>query len=130
VRLLLDTHAAIWTLVKPSLIPQSIAQKIDEDPDDVYISSVTIFEIATKFKLNRSDSPPFNGAEALRFFEEMHFQFLPATPQHAAMVDGLELFHRDPFDRLLIAQAISEPMYLVSSDPKIALYDCPRIPWE
>ena len=129
-KLLLDTHAAIWTLVKPSLIPPSVAKHINESPDDVFISSVTIFEIATKFKLKRSDSPPFNGEEAISFFERMGFQLLPVTPQHAATVDGLDFHHRDPFDRLLVAQAIAEPMYLASRDPLIALYDCPRIPWE
>lgn len=60
----------------------------------------------------------------------MGFQLLPVTPQHAARIDGLESHHRDPFDRLLVAQALAEPMYLVSRDPLIALYDCPRIPWE
>jgi PIN domain nuclease of toxin-antitoxin system len=130
VRLLLDTHVAIWVLIKPSLIPKEIQWKIDQAREDVFISAISIFEIATKFKLKRNDSPPFSGTEAAAAFEEMHFQFLSATPQHAAMVDKLELFHNDPFDRLLIAQAIAEPMYLVSNDAKIALYDCPRIPWE
>ena len=129
-RLLLDTHVAIWVLIKPSLIPAGVRTKIDQEPEDVFISSVSIFEIATKFKLKRNDSPPFNGAEAIKFFEEMNFRSLLLTPEHAAAVDRLELLHRDPFDRLLIAQAISEPMYLVSDDAMIALYDCPRIPWE
>jgi PIN domain nuclease of toxin-antitoxin system len=130
VRLLLDTHVAIWVLIKPSLIPSKIRTKIDQVPEDVFISSASIFEIATKFKLKRNDSPPFGGAEAIKFLEEMHFRFLSVTPQHGAVVDRLELIHRDPFDRLLIAQAIAEPMYLVSDDAKIAPYDCPRIPWE
>ncbi|CAN7204530.1 type II toxin-antitoxin system VapC family toxin [Rhizobium sp. LjRoot254] len=129
-RLLLDTHVAIWVLTKPSLIPAHIRKEIDETPEDVFISSISIFEIATKFKLKRNDSPPFNGAEAAGYFEEMHFQFLSVTPQHAATVDQLEPFHSDPFDRLLIAQAIAEPMYLISNDAMIALYDCPRIPWQ
>lgn len=129
-KLLLDTHVAIWTLVKPSLIPAGIAERIDKNPDNVFVSSVTIFEIATKFKLKRSDSPPFDGAEAIGFFERMHFQLLPVTPQHAATVDRLDFHHPDPFDRLLVAQAIAEPLYLASRDPLIALYDCPRIPWE
>ena len=103
---------------------------MDQEPEQVFISSVSIFEIATKFKLKRNDSPPFSGAEAIGHFEDMHFQFLTVTPQHAAVVDQLGLFHKDPFDRLLIAQAIAEPMYLISNDAQIALYDCPRIPWE
>ena len=129
-RLLLDTHVAIWVLTQSSLIPERIRQEIDQNPAEVFISSVSIFEIATKYKLGRKDSPPFNGTQATGFFEEMEFQFLSVTPEHAAMVDQLEPFHNDPFDRLLVAQAIAEPMYLVSNDAKIALYDCPRIPWD
>jgi PIN domain nuclease of toxin-antitoxin system len=129
-RLLLDTHVAIWALIKPSLIPMHIREEIDRAPEQVFISSISIFEIATKFKQKRNDSPPFSGAEAMGYLGEMHFQFLSVTPQHATVVDQLGLFHKDPFDRLLIAQAISEPMYLISNDAMIALYDCPRIPWQ
>lgn len=62
--------------------------------------------------------------------EASGYQFLQVTAEHAAAVETLDFHHRDPFDHLLIAQAISEPMYLISNDALIALYDCPRIPWE
>lgn len=129
-RLLLDTHAAIWAVSQSVLLPDHIKEAINRSSSEVFVSSVTIFEIATKHKLKRSDSPPFNGNDAIGYFQALKFQLLPVTPQHAATVDILEQHHRDPFDRLLIAQAIAEPMYLISNDAMIALYDCPRIPWQ
>lgn len=102
---------------------------MNRNPRETFVSSVTIFEIATKYQLKRHDSPPFSGADAVNYFKAVGFQFLAVTPQHAVVVDELEAHHRDPFDRLLVAQAIAEPMYLISKDPMIALYDCPRIPW-
>ena len=65
----------------------------------------------------------------MSYFKAVGFQFLDVAPEHAAAVDKLELHHKDPFDRLLVAQAITEPMYLISKDPMVALYDCPRIDW-
>ena len=129
-RFLLDTHTAIWAIGQSSLIPPGVKDALNNPLAEVFVSSATIFEIATKHKLNRKDSPPFGGTDAIGYFLDLGFQFLAVTPQHAATVDLLPLYHRDPFDRLLVAQARSEPMHLVSRDALIALYDCPRIPWE
>lgn len=67
---------------------------------------------------------------AIQMFEASGYQFLQVTSEHAATVEALKFHHKDSFDHLLIAQAIAEPMYLVSNDAMIALYDCLRIPWE
>lgn len=128
-RLLLDTHAAIWSVAQSHLLPALLRERIAAAPDKVHVSAVTIFEIATKYRLRGSDAPPFNGEDAIGYFKALGFQFLSVTPQHAATVEKLEFHHRDPFDRLLVAQAITEPLYLASRDPLIATYDCPRIPW-
>ena len=69
-------------------------------------------------------------SDAIHMFAASGYQFLQVTPVHAAKVETLTFHHKDPFDRLLVAQAIAEPMYLVSNDALVALYDCPRIPWE
>ena len=128
-RLLLDTHVAIWALMQPSLLPDKIKSALQENPDEIFVSSVAILEISIKNQLKKHSSPPFGGKLAIEYFEGLGFQFLPVTPEHAAAVDELPPHHRDPFDRLLVAQAKSEPMYLVSKDPLIALYDCPMIGW-
>lgn len=128
-KLLLDTHAAIWSVSQTELLPKHIALVISDNISNTFVSSITIVEISIKYKLQRRDSPPFNGTDAISHFKAVGFQLLPVTPEHAAAVDKLPLYHKDPFDRLIVAQAISEPMYLVSKDALIAAYDCPRLDW-
>jgi PIN domain nuclease of toxin-antitoxin system len=115
---------------QPSLVPAKIIKLIIDPENEIFVSSVSIFEIAVKRKTGRRDAPPMSAAEASRNFEASGYQFLHVTPGHAAIVETLNFHHKDPFDHLLIAQAIGEPMHLVSNDAFIALYDCPRIPWE
>jgi PIN domain nuclease of toxin-antitoxin system len=126
-RLLLDTHVAIWMIAQSELIPNDIRAMIIEPSNEVFVSAVSIFEIAIKHSIGKKDAPPFGGQEALANFEAAGYAFLALSPQHAAAVDLLPPHHRDPFDRLLIAQARSEPMHLVSTDAVIGLYDCPLI---
>lgn len=129
-RLLLDTHVAVWLSSQPSLVPAGVKKLISDPANEIFVSSISIFEIAVKRKTGRSDAPPMSAAEASQNFAASGYQFLHVKPEHAAAVETLKVHHKDPFDHLLIAQAIAEPMYLVSDDAKIALYDCPRIPWE
>ena len=129
-RLLLDTHVAIWVSSQPSLVPPGVKKAILDPSNEIFVSSISIFELAVKHKTGRTDSPPIGASEAIRNFEASGYRFLPVSPRHAAAVEGMTFHHKDPFDHLLIAQAISEPIHLVSNDAFIALYDCPRIPWE
>lgn len=129
-RLLLDTHVALWLSSEPSLVPIGIKKLVADPINEIFVSSVSIFEIAVKRKTGRRDAPPMAAAVATQMFEASGYQFLQVTPEHAATVETLKFHHKDPFDHLLIAQAIAEPIYLVSNDAMIALYDCPRIPWE
>lgn len=85
---------------------------------------MTIWEIAIKFARarGRPDDLPFSGTEALALFREAGLDILPVTAEHAAAVDRLPPLHADPFDRMLIAQAISEPLRLVTSDAALKPY--------
>ena len=65
---------------------------------------------------------PISGSEAVRFFRKSGYRFLDITPEHAAKVETLPAFHPDPFDRMLVAQALSEPLVLLTHDKKVALY--------
>jgi PIN domain nuclease of toxin-antitoxin system len=65
---------------------------------------------------------PVSGQEALRYFQESGYRFLPIEPEHAAAVEGLPPHHADPFDRILVAQALVEPMRLITHDPVVARY--------
>lgn len=123
-RLLLDTHVALWSLVDDDRLPVRARELISRPGNRVAVSAATVWEISIKHGLGRGDMP-ISGAEAVRWFEEAGFDLLPVTPQHAALVETLPDHHRDPFDRILVAQAMSEPMGLVTHDGLLACYgDC------
>lgn len=85
------------------------------------VSAATLWGISIKHDLGRGHMP-ISGADALRWFEEAGFDLLPVTPHHAALVETLPEHHRDPFDRTLVAQAVREPMGLVTHDGLVARY--------
>lgn len=128
-RLLLDTHVAIWALVSPDLIPDRVAGLIADPDNDVYVSSASIWEIAIKFALGKPSAPPFSAQDAIAYFTEAGFLSLPVTAAHAAAVENLPPLHADPFDRILLAQAITEPLRLVSHDAKVIAYGPMVLSW-
>ena len=118
-RLLLDTHALLWALATPGRLPAKVAKAIRAADTDVYVSSVATWEIAIKSMLGTLDadvSVVAAGARVARFEE------LPVTIAHTLQIALLPSHHRDPFDRLLVAQAIEEQLTLVTHDPVIARY--------
>ncbi|WP_158923493.1 type II toxin-antitoxin system VapC family toxin [Acidisphaera sp. S103] len=123
-RLLLDTHIAIWAIADhPNLSVK--ARNLINDPDNaIVVSAATIWEIAIKHALARGsvNDMPISGDEALGFFREAGFEMLDISPAHAAAVETLTPLHGDPFDRLLVAQAMAVPLRLVTHDQKIAAY--------
>ncbi len=121
-RLLLDTQIAIWMLNDRPRVPQHIVEMIEEPEHKCNVSAVSIWEIAIKFALGKATAPPFSGAEAIGHFTRASFDLLAVSPEHAAAVGTLPLHHGDPFDRLLVAQALTEPLRLVTADKKIAVY--------
>lgn len=120
-KLLLDTHVALWALVGDRRLNPA-ATKLIADPDNwVFVSAVSVWEIAIKHALGRSGIP-FPATEALRYFEEAGYSFLSISPEHAATVEQLPLIHDDPFDRMLVAQSIAEPLRLMTHDATVARY--------
>jgi PIN domain nuclease of toxin-antitoxin system len=79
--------------------------------------------------LRRHNALPFSSATALFKFREAGFEILDVNAEHAVAVEALPLLHADPFDRLLVAQALSEPMRLVSRDPRVVAYSDTVITW-
>ncbi len=128
-RLLLDTHVAIWTLTEPRRIPSHISDLLGEPSNTVMASAVAVWEIAIKHQLRRRDSPPFSGHEAIGHFESAGLTLLNVTPAHAACVERLPLIHSDPFDRLMLAQAIIENMQFVTYDRHLSRYDIALLTW-
>lgn len=82
---------------------------------------VALWEISVKHSLGRGDMP-VSGQEAMGYFREAGYRFLPIEPEHAVAVEELPRHHADPFDRLLVAQALVEPMRLVTHDRTVARY--------
>ena len=121
--LLLDTHAFLWWLDNPRLLSKAARMAIGEGKNTVYVSAVVAWEITIKRSLGKLDSP--DDLEAV--MEANHFLPLPVTVPHALAVRLLPYHHRDPFDRLLIAQARHEGFKLVTRDPCFSQYDVPLI---
>ena len=122
-RLLLDTHIAIWSLTTPDMLSAQMRELIADPGNDVFVSAASIWEIAIKHALGkRAGAPPFGAQEAIGHFSGVGYEMLAISPEHAAAVETLPMHHGDPFDRLLIAQALCEPMRLVTSDPLVARY--------
>ncbi len=122
-RLLLDTHVVIWVLSAPERLAPSERSLIVDISNDIFVSAVTVWEIAQKHFLGRKNAPGFSGREAITLVGTAGFTLINVTPDHAAAVETLPLLHADPFDRLLVAQALAEPFRLVTHDAKVAVCD-------
>ncbi|WP_295442392.1 type II toxin-antitoxin system VapC family toxin [uncultured Thiodictyon sp.] len=120
-RLLLDTHIALWALTDDPRLSEQARALINDPANQVMVSAATVWEIAIKHALGRDDMP-ISGEEALDWFRQAGYDLLPVSPAHAAAVERLPDHHRDPFDRLLVAQAITEPLRLLSRDPLVVRY--------
>lgn len=119
--LLLDTHVALWAITDSPRLTQPARELISAARTTVWISAASIWEIAIKSALGRGDMP-ITSQDALRYFEESGYRLLPIEAEHAVQVETLPAHHQDPFDRILIAQALVEPMRLMTHDPVVARY--------
>ena len=117
-RLLLDTHVLLWALNDPiSLKPQ--ARSLIDAADDVFVSSASFWELAIKASQGKL-AVDLNRLQSLTLASG--FQPLVVTWVHALAVSGLPRLHGDPFDRMLVAQAISEPLHLLTHDAVLTRY--------
>jgi len=121
VRLLLDTHLLLWAAASSKRLPREARELMEDDSNDVYYSAASIWEIAIKSSLRRKDFR-IDLPHLLATLPEMGLVELPLTAAHAAGVTGLPAIHRDPFDRLLIAQSIAEPLTLLTNDALLERY--------
>ena len=126
-RLLLDTHVAIWALVSPEVMPDAIRALIADPANSIHVSAASVWEIAIKHSTARRGAPPFSGTQAIEYFGQAGYTLVAVSAEHAAGVEALPLLHADPFDRLLVAQALAEPLRLVTHDSMVAAYGGPII---
>jgi PIN domain nuclease of toxin-antitoxin system len=123
-RFLLDTNVVVWLLLGDrARIPGRVAEQLEDERNEVKLSAVSVWEIAIKRSLGRLRIAD-GWASALR---SLDFEPLPVTALHAEAVETLPWHHRDPFDRLLIAQASVERSALVTSDGRFTSYGVPTL---
>lgn len=118
---LLDTQVALWAITDSPKLAQAARTLIESPKTTVWVSTASVWEIAIKYAIRRGDMP-VSSEDAVRYFRESGYQFLAIDAEHAIAVEGLPAHHHDPFDRMLVAQALVEPMRLVTHDPAVALY--------
>ena len=123
-RLLVDTHLVLWRQTGDPRLSQRAIDLMDDDANTVDVSALSVWEVAVKHALRREGKVglPLSGKQFLAELRATGLTPIPITPDHAAAVDDLPLHHRDPFDRLLIAQARCEGMSLLTHDAALADY--------
>lgn len=121
-RLLLDTHVLLWWLGGNRRLGRAAADRIEAGEAGVYVSAATVWEIAVKRAVGKLEAP----LDVIAEIDAEGFLPLAITLEHGAEAGGLPLHHTDPFDRMLIAQARTEGMWLVTADAAITQYD---VPW-
>ena len=120
-RVLLDTHILIWMLQDSPALSSDAREILAAYETEMYFSSVSVAEISIKHSVHPEEMV-LNGIEANDVFPKLYCKSLDFTPKHAAMLDSLPLHHRDPFDRMLIAQAKAEGMRIMSHDRHFPQY--------
>lgn len=122
--LLLDTHLVLWAAYEPGRLSAPARSALEDPVNDLVFSAASIWEVSIKAGLGRAD---FSADPAVlrRGLVETGYAELPVTAAHAAAVADLPPLHRDPFDRMLVAQARAEGFTLLTSDPLVAAYGSP-----
>jgi PIN domain nuclease of toxin-antitoxin system len=123
-KLLLDTHVALWAMIDSPKLSAAARDMIADAGNEVFVSAVTIWEIAIKhaFARGRPSDLRLSAGDVLKLCSSAGYGMLAIAPSHAAAIEQLPLLHTDPFDRLLLAQAFSEPLMLLTRDAKILAY--------
>jgi PIN domain nuclease of toxin-antitoxin system len=123
-KLLLDTHLLLWAAGEPGRLPARVRALIKNPANQLIFSAASLWEIAIKNRLQRDD---FHVDPRLlrRGLLDNHYGELPVTSEHAIAVDNLPPLHKDPFDRILVAQAMVEGITLLTADPVVAQYQGP-----
>lgn len=119
--LLLDTHVALWAITESPKLNESARQLLLSPRATLWVSAASLWEISIKYALGKGDMP-ISGSDALVFFRDSGYHLLAIEPEHTVEIERLPKYHQDPFDRILVAQALVEPMRLVTHDSTIALY--------
>jgi PIN domain nuclease of toxin-antitoxin system len=124
VKLLLDTHLLLWAAGDPGRLSSLARSLIDAPDNELYFSAASLWEIAIKHSIGRTD---FQVDPRLlrRGLLDNGYLEIPVRSEHAVAIDSLPMIHKDPFDRMLVAQATAEGITLLTSDAVVAQYPGP-----
>ncbi|MFT4247350.1 MAG: type II toxin-antitoxin system VapC family toxin [Pseudomonas sp.] len=123
-KLLLDTHLLLWAAGAPGHLPEEARALIESLENELFFSAASLWEVVIKSSLGRDDFQ-VDARLLRRGLLDNGYQELPVTGMHAVTIAGMPPIHKDPFDRILIAQAMSEGIILLTSDALIARYPGP-----
>ena len=123
-KLLLDTHLLLWAAGQPERLSAATRALLEDPQNELLFSSASLWEVSIKRGLGRDD---FRVDPRLlrRGLLDNGYSELPITSEHAVSIDGLPPIHKDPFDRMLVAQAMVEGITLLTADPLVAQYPGP-----
>ena len=126
-RLLLDTHAFLWWLAGDQALSEAARVAIANPENEVFVSAASAWEIATKYRLGRLPGAAVIAADIAGAVAGQGFTELPINPRDGQAAGGLPAIHKDPFDRMLIAQAITADMVIVSNKTLFNAYAVARL---
>ena len=115
-RLLLDTHALIWWLAGDQALSKSAQAAIADEANSIVVSAASAMEVATKYRIGKLPNAALLARDFEAIIADQGFDELPITIHHARIAGEMKIEHKDPFDRLLIAQAQTQDMALVSNE--------------
>jgi PIN domain nuclease of toxin-antitoxin system len=124
VRLLLDTHIALWAFVNDRRLPLKARELIADTENEVFVSAASLWEVAIKHALARGapNDMPISAQQAVDYCHRAGYELRNISVADVLALEELPTLHADPFDRILIAQALSTPLRLVTHDPVVARY--------
>jgi PIN domain nuclease of toxin-antitoxin system len=129
VRFLLDTHVFLWLLGTPERVPEALRSDLAQPDNELLVSAASAMEVATKVRLGKLDSARHLLATWSARLQDLRAQELAVSTEHALLAGSLEWLHRDPFDRLLVAQGLVENVTLVTSDGELRAVTGLRVRW-
>jgi PIN domain nuclease of toxin-antitoxin system len=127
VKLLLDTHAALWLINNPEKMSHPASVLLLNEEYTLHLSMASAWEVAIKASIGKLRGPTSGVRAFLTKLEEMPISLLPIMQRHLETLEALPFIHRDPFDRLLVAAAKAEGMTILTTDGNIQKYDVPTV---
>jgi PIN domain nuclease of toxin-antitoxin system len=127
VRLLLDTHTFIWWMTNDRALPASARRMIGDEDNEIFLSAATAWEMAIKHKIGKLPIVAGFIADVPGAMEAEGFIELPVSVVHGQLAGALDGHHKDPFDRMLISQALCEDLTLISNETRFDAYGVTRL---